>query len=107
MLRNVIDELSGIEVDGAIDVVFEKGTVAGAQMAVGFDNKFSIIFINTADADVAVGGDAVTVGVGNAVVAAGKQECPDRVGAPGQQPDIPPRLHFGNYRCQNVIKAIE
>ena len=74
VLRNVIDELSGIEVNGAIDAVFEKGTAAGAQVAVGVDNKLAIVFINTADADIAVGGYAVAVGVGNVVVAIGGED---------------------------------
>lgn len=74
VLRNVIDELTGIEVNGAIDAVFEKGTAAGAQVAVGVDNKLAIVFINTADADIAVGGDAVAVGVGDVVVAAGGED---------------------------------
>lgn len=74
VLRNVIDELSGVEVDGAIDAVFEKGTAAGAQVAVGVDNKLAIVFVNTADADIAVGGYAVAVGVGNVVVAIGGED---------------------------------
>ncbi|QOJ19975.1 MAG: hypothetical protein HRU77_04255 [Gammaproteobacteria bacterium] len=74
VLCNVIDELPSIEVNGAIDAVFEKGTAAGAQVAVGVDNKLAIVFINTADADVAVGGDTVAVGVGNVVVAAGGED---------------------------------
>ena len=80
VLRNVIDELSSIEVNGAIDAVFEKGTATDAQVAVGVDNKLAIVFINTADADIAVGGYTVAVGVGNVVVAAGgKDSCAGEV----------------------------
>jgi len=37
----------------------------------------------------------------------GEQECPDRVGAIGQRPNLPSRLHPGSRSCRNVIQAVE
>lgn len=74
MLCEVVDEFPRVEINSAIDAVIGERTAAGVQVAVSVDNKLSIVFIRAADADIAVGGYAVAVGVGDVVVAAGGED---------------------------------
>lgn len=74
MLREVVDEFPRIEIYSAIDTVIGERTAACATVAISVDNQLAIILIRTADADVAVGGFAIAVGVGYVVVAAGREE---------------------------------